>query len=68
MTHTYQTSVITSTRNNTVATYMVEVEDFNGDTHDFEVVARNFASASAKAASLCAEEFIDIYNMNIYKY
>lgn len=68
MTHTYQTSVFTSQHRSNVGTYSVEVEDFNGDFHYFEVTARNFSAASAKAASLCAEEFIDIYNMNIYKY
>ena len=68
MTHTYQTSVLSSARSYSVATYSVEVEDFNGDFHYYEVVARNFSAASAKAAALCAEEFVDIYNMNIYKY
>ena len=67
MTHTYQTSVLTYQRPS-CGFYSVEVEDFNGDYHYYEVEAHSFSAASSKAASLCAESCIDIYNMNIYKY
>jgi hypothetical protein len=48
--------------------YNVEVENFDGETFDFEIEAKSFSEASEIAGWRAAEEGIDVYNMNIYKY
>lgn len=68
MTHVYQTSVLKTRRSMACDFYNVEVENYDGETFDFEIEAHSFSEASELASFRAAEDGIDVYNMNIYKY
>lgn len=68
MTHTVQTSAIKTRSFSCSDFYQVEVENYEGETYDFTVEAESFEEASSQVASLCSEQYIDVYNMNIYKF
>ena len=67
MTHSYNTSVLKSSRHLSQNFYQVEIQDYNDEYITFEVQASNFSDANSKASSMAAEQRIDIYNMNVYK-
>lgn len=67
MTHSFNTSILKSNKGFSACFYMVEIEDFDNEIHTFEVVARNFTEANAKATSMASDYCTDIYNMNIYR-
>ena len=67
MTHSYNTSVLKSSRHPSQNFYQVEIQDYNDEYSIFEVQASNFSDANSKASSMAAEQGIDIYNMNVYK-
>ena len=47
--------------------YMVVVQDYEGEEREYEVEAESFEDASAQVEWICGSEFVDIYNMQIYK-
>lgn len=67
MTHSFNTSVLQSSRHLSQNFYQVEIQDFNDEYISFEIQAANFQSANNKASRMAAEQGIDIYNMNVYK-
>ena len=67
MTHSYNTSILQSSRHLSQNFYQVEIQDFNDEYITFEVQAANFESANNKASRMAAEQGIDIYNMNVYR-
>ena len=67
MTHSYNTSVLKSSRNLSQNFYQVEIQDYNEEFTTFEIQASDFSNANSKASSMAAEQGIDIYNMNLYK-
>lgn len=68
MTYSVQTSSFKTRRHMANDIYTVEVEDFDGCTYDYEIEASSFSEASIVAGWRAAEDGIDVYNMNIYKY
>lgn len=46
--------------------YQVTIEDFDGESYDYEIEAKSENEASMKAQSIAAANGIDIYNMSIY--
>lgn len=67
MTHSFNTSVLQSSRHLSQNFYQVEIQDFNDEYTSFEIQAANFESANNKASRMAAEQGIDIYNMNVYR-
>jgi len=68
MTYSVQTSAFKTRKHMYNDIYSVEIENFDGETFDFEIEAKSFSEASEIAGWRAAEEGIDVYNMNIYKY
>lgn len=46
--------------------FQVNIEDFDGESYDYEIEAKSENEASQKAQSIAAANGIDIYNMSIY--
>ena len=67
MTHSYNTSVLKSSKNLSQNFYQVEIQDYNEEFITFEIQASDFSDANSIATSMAAEQGIDIYNMNVYK-
>ena len=67
MTHSYNTSVLKSSRHLSQNFYQVEIQDYNDEYITFEIQASDFSAANSIATSMAAEQGIDIYNMNVYK-
>lgn len=68
MTYTVQTSAFKTRRYMVSDIYSVEVIDFDGDSYDYEIEANSFSEASEIAGWRAAEDGIDVYQMNCYKY
>lgn len=56
-----------TTRKSIMVNYSVTVEDFDGETYDFEVTAESYEQAAREAEQLAAEQgCYNILNMFIY--
>ena len=77
MTASVQTSVIMSKselgysyrnrRRFTQNLYQASITDFEGDEYEFEVMANSFEEAATQLEAMAADNFIQVYNINIYQ-
>lgn len=68
MTYSVQTSAFKTRRHMVSDFYQVEVINYEGESFDYEIEANSFAEASEIAGWRAAEDGIDVYQMNCYKY
>lgn len=68
MTYSVQTSVFKTRRHMASDFYSVEVINYEGESFDYEIEAHSFSEASEIAGWRAAEDGIDVYQMNCYKY
>lgn len=47
--------------------YQASITDFEGDEYDFEVMADSFEDAAIQLEAIAADNFIQVYNINIYQ-
>ena len=47
--------------------YQASITDFEGDEYEFEVMANSFEEAATQLEAMAADNFIQVYNINIYQ-
>ena len=77
MTASVQTSVIMSKsefgysymnrRRFTQNLYQASITDFEGDEYEYEVMADSFEDAAIQLEAIAADNYIQVYNINIYQ-
>ena len=47
--------------------YQASITDFEGDEYEYEVMADSFEDAAIQLEAIAADNYIQVYNINIYQ-